>query len=440
MKTNFLAQLYKIGVVGLFVSTSFLASCKQDAPVGSTPTPTTTITSPIPKTPPQIIVPSDNKPLNLEAEIELGRHLFYDKQMSVDGSTSCASCHQADRGFSDLLQTSRGMNGQMGTRNAPGLTNVAYNTVFTWDGKFPTLEKHAPGPIFNAVEMGNNFFTSGKDTIGNRDTTGGGYGSKVGTNDTLMLFARLDGNPKVLPGTMVGATAMVDVNSVRKDKLGKNYYALLNAAWGPVTVTMSTDRGTTFTKVEAVAFTMDIIAKSIAAFERTFISNASPFDRYNSGDETAINDNAKNGFKLFIDTARANCVSCHSGYNFTDQQFHNNGILQNSPNVDSKDIGRGAITKNSADNFKYKTPTLRNVSLTGPWMHNGTFANSGATVEISLENVVRHYNFGGHATPGQDPRVRQLHLSDDEVRDISMFLMTLQDGSFSSNSSLSNPW
>ena len=128
MRTNFLAQLYKIGVVGLFVSTSFLASCKQDAPVGTGTTPTTTITSPIPKTPPQIIVPSDNKPLNLEAEIELGRHLFYDKQMSVDGSTSCASCHQADKGFSDLLQTSRGMKGQLPHAG----TNLQHNMQTPW--------------------------------------------------------------------------------------------------------------------------------------------------------------------------------------------------------------------------------------------------------------------------------------------------------------------
>jgi cytochrome c peroxidase len=409
-------------VACFLVAISLLSGCSKQDPVSPTsvitPNPvgggTPKLASPIPKTPPQIVYPSDNNPLDLTAEIELGRHLFFDKQLSVDGKVSCAGCHQPKSGFSDVSTFSRGMQGQMGSRNAPGLTNIAYNTIFTWDGRFPSLEKHAPGPIFNSVEMGNNF------SVTQRDTTPSDYNSGPGPNDTLFLFARLDGTANLR------SVHKADPNSKRVDINNVNYYTLMMKAWG--------------TNV----FSMDMIAKSIAAYERTFISTGSAFDQYNSGNENAISDDAKQGFQIFIDPMKGNCVSCHSGYNFTDQQFHNNGINGADGFVgNTTDIGRSTITKNKADNYKFKTPTLRNVALTGPWMHDGRFENdnSGGSAELSLESLIqRNYNRKTGPITGQDPLVRPLGLTGQEVAYVAEFLMTLTDYQFAKPATFTSPW
>ena len=342
----------------------------------------------IPKSPDALVIPADN-PMTA-AKIELGRHLFYDKQLSVDGSTACASCHQVAHGFSDIFPTSMGMQGQHGTRNAPALANVAYNTQFTWDGRFQTLETHAPGPIFNSVEMGNNFSTTAQDTVPS------GYNSGPGPNDTNFLFKRLNGRT-------------ADLN-------GQSYPNLFIAAWGSSNISM------------------DRIAKSIACFERTFISTQSTFDAYNNGDQTAYkyNPEALHGLQLFTDTKGANCVSCHSGYNFTDQQFHDNGIGINQIG----DKGRANVVINDKSLVGlFKTPSLRNVALTAPYMHDGSFA--------TLEDVLKNYNKGGnHRTTNTDARIKPLNLSDQDMADIIEFLKTLTDTKFTAidNTKFANPW
>jgi cytochrome c peroxidase len=413
------------GVIFVLGTAFFLASCSNhDTAIdanGNAP-----IISPIPKTPPVIAYPADNRPLDVQAEIELGRHLFYDKQMSVDGSTSCASCHQVQNGFADVLEFSTGFQNQHGMRNAPGLTNVAYNTSFAWDGKFSSLEKHALAPMFNSVEMGNNFST-GKDAA--RDTLSGTYNSKPGNNDTLLLFGRLDGFPGI-------RSAIAEPCSPRKDLQNNTYYMLIKKAWGPVTIPATTDGGQTKTTMTTIAYTMDIIARSIAAFERTIISNSSSFDRYNSGDQAAMSPPAIHGFQLFIDPSKANCVSCHSGYNFTDQQFHNNGTVLTS----HIDIGRAGLTKQDSDRYTFKTPSLRNVSLTRPYMHDGHIGVNASDARVALTAVINNYNAGGNHSKNQDARIRPLYLSDQDVSDIVEFLMQLQNGGFGSNTSLSNPW
>lgn len=382
--------------VFVVMAAMFLTSCKEStattdpsSPPSDDPVPVNTS---IPKSPGAFLDPADNP--SSAAKVELGRHLFYDKQMSVDGQTSCASCHDVASGFSDSrgLKTSMGFNSQMGTRNAPALANVAYNTVFTWDGRFPSLEKHAPGPIFNSLEMGNNF----SRTFSN-DTVSSGYNSKPGNNDTNFLFKRLNGDP-----------------SIRKDMNNKTYDQLRIAAWP-----------------NSQKLTMDIIAKSIAAFERTFISTQSDFDKYNNGDKQIFKYNpwAIQGFKLFTDPNGANCVSCHSGYNFTDQEFHNNGIGQSSD-----DKGHSAISKIPADDYTFKTPSLRNVALSGPYMHNGSFA--------SLDQVLRNYNQGGKPGTNHDQRIKPLNLSEQDMSNIIEFLRTLTDNNFVGDKSgkFSNPW
>ena len=383
----------RLGVA--FCALAFLlTSCKQDttgdSPASITPNNPTPVNTSIPKTPGAIPEPADNQ--STPAKIELGRHLFFDKTLSVDGTTSCGSCHDIGAGLSDIrgLATSMGFEHQMGTRNAPALANVAYNTAFTWDGKFKTLEEHAPGPIFNSLEMGNNFTNDPRAL----DSVPSGYNSKPGPSDTLFLFKRLNGRSG-------------DLN-------GKTYPDMFIAAWGTPKISM------------------DKIAKSIAAYERTFISTQSDFDKYNNGDQTVFkyNPEALHGLKLFTDVNGANCISCHSGYNFTDQQYHDNGIGINQQG----DKGRFAVSKNQSDVGKFKTPSLRNVALSAPYMHDGRFP--------TLEKVLSNYNTGGVHSANQDPKIKALNLSDQDISDIIEFLHSLTDHNFVSDraNKFDNPW
>jgi len=416
MKNHHLASLQSFCRVGFvfFVAALFASCTKQNAvettPVVPTPDPgTTPINSPIPKSAGMFIVPANN-PMNdpkTPARIELGRHLFFDKALSVDGSTSCASCHNPGMGFSDPrgMATSIGFEGRQGTRNAPALANVAYNTFYTWDGKFQTLEDHALAPIFNNIEMANNFSATGADPIST-----GYYHSDPGANDTLFLFGRIDGRQ--------ARTQVADPNSTKTDINGKNYYALLQAAWGSST------------------FSLDIIQKSIACFERTFISTQSTFDRFNTGDPSAYkyNPEALHGFQLFTDVQRTNCIGCHSGYNFTDQQFHNNGLAPRTTINGKIDSGRVGISKDPNDAFKFRTPSLRNVALSAPYMHDGRLQ--------TLEDVMAFYKTGGNSgAPNRDPKIKpSLNLNDQDVADIIEFLKTLSDPKFTTNSAYVSPW
>jgi cytochrome c peroxidase len=348
--------------------------------------------SPIPTSAGIMVVPSDNSMSdpNFAARAELGRHLFFDKSLSVDGSTSCGSCHEPTIGFADprRLATSMGFEQQMGTRNAPTLTNVAYNSFLTWDGRFPSLEKHAPGPIFNSLEMGNNF---SRTFSPQSDTVSSGYHSAPGGNDTSFLFKRLNGKGS--------------------DMAGIAYPRLFQAAWGTTKISL------------------DLIAKSIACFERTIVSTNSTFDQFNTG-KSGMTQSQLHGFQLFTDTKNANCIGCHSGYNFTDQQFHNNGI---GIGKDS-DSGRTNITKKSEDLYMFKTPSLRNVASTGPYMHDGRFT--------TLQQVLKNYNQGGMDpySLNKDSKIHPLGLSDADISDIIDFLGTLSDKGFTNNTAFLSPW
>jgi cytochrome c peroxidase len=402
-------------VVFVFFFAILLASCSKqntanNVPVVPNPDPgNTPINSPIPKSAGTFIVPAGN-PMNdpkTPARIELGRHLFFDRALSVDGSTSCGSCHNPGSGFADPrgMATSFGFGGRQGTRNAPALANVAYNIHYTWDGKFNTLEDHALAPIFNNIEMANNFSATGADPI-----TSGYYHSDPGANDTLFLFGRIDGRQ--------ARTQQADPNSSKVDIAGKTYYTLMMDAWGTST------------------YSLDLIQKSIACFERTFISTQSTFDRFNNGDPTAYkyNPEALHGFQLFTDVQRTNCVGCHSGYNFSDQQFHNNGLAV-VPTVNGRiDSGRVGISKDMNDAFKFRTPSLRNVALSAPYMHDGR--------KKTLDEVMAFYKNGGDKNvSNKDPMLRpSLNLNDQDISDIIEFLKTLTDPKFTMNTAFLSPW
>ncbi|MDH4274724.1 MAG: c-type cytochrome [Gammaproteobacteria bacterium] len=153
----------------------------------------------------------------------------------------------------------------------------------------------------------------------------------------------------------------------------------------------------------------DTLAKALASFERTIVSTESPFDRWAKGEEKAMSDAAKRGFALF--EGKANCVACHQGFNFTDDGFHNIGLKG------SKDPGRYAKKAIKSMQGAFKTPTLRDIALTAPYMHSGTYK--------TLTEVVEHYNRGGDAHDNLDPNVKPLNLSKQEVDDVVAFLNAL---------------
>lgn len=154
------------------------------------------------------------------------------------------------------------------------------------------------------------------------------------------------------------------------------------------------------------------IAKALAAFERTILCGESPFDRWRKGDNKAISDSAKRGFALFEGNAK--CTTCHEGFNFTDNGFHNIGV---KPIKDENDQGRFAVKKVAINKGAFKTPTLRDVALTSPYMHNGLYR--------TLEEVVEHYDRGGDVKENLSPNMTALNLSAQEKADLVAFMRTL---------------
>ena len=161
-------------------------------------------------------------------------------------------------------------------------------------------------------------------------------------------------------------------------------------------------------RIAGAADRVDTIAQAVATFERTIEPARAPFDRWVEGDEAAIPESAKRGFALF--TGKAACFACHSGWRFTDDNFHDIGI-------NSTDQGRGPVVKDEALNFAFKTPTLRSVALRAPYMHDASLATLG--------DVVRHYEKGGTARPSRSPLMRPIQLTDQERLDLVAFMETL---------------
>jgi cytochrome c peroxidase len=274
---------------------------------------------------PPVPIPEDNPPT--AETIALGRKLFFDPILSVDGTIACASCHDPKHGFADPKPVSTGVYGRKGKRNAMSILNAAYNHNQFWDGRARTLEEQAAGPVPNDLEFAHS-----------------------------------------LPGVE------------RKLAARPDYVDLFAKAFGPGRIT--------FEKV----------AKSIASYERTLVSGNSPFDRYfYGGDKTAMNDSAIRGLALYLNPSlrAANCVSCHridADYaTFTEPRFHNTGVAVDPLSGEILDLGRYLITREERLRGAFKTPTLRNIALTAPYMHNGSMK--------TLEEVVEFYFKGGRANP-----------------------------------------
>jgi len=340
---------------------------------------------------PPVPVPADNP--QTPEKIELGETLFHDDRFSTTGDVSCATCHDAGKAFTDSpLKVSEGINKLTGTRNAPTVVNAAYLTTQFWDGRSPSLEDQALHPFLNPVEMG------------------------------------LENHQPIL-------------DIVRTDP---SYVESFQKVFGKT----------------GEEITMTEVTQAIAAFERTQVAANSPFDRWLYGGETdALTDAQKRGFELFVNEGR--CVSCHvieqTQALFTDNRFHNIGVGINNiqddvpklagefikaeitaSEVDVKvltdaktsEIGRFAITRTFDHLGSFKTPTLRNIAVTAPYMHDGSVA--------TLRDVVVHYNNGGVTNEG-DPvndflsgGIRPLNLNDDQIDDLVAFMEALTSPEFES--------
>jgi cytochrome c peroxidase len=308
-------------------------------------------------------VPAAN-PLT-KGKVELGKQLYFDPRVSLDGTVSCATCHNPEKGWTDSpLATSVGIDGQVGARNAPTVLNAVYGRTMFWDGRAPSLEGQAQGPIQNPIEMGKQSY------------------KKI-------------------------------IERLRK-------------------ISGYTEQ---FQRVFGTDVTLDGLAKAIASFERAAaLSGNSKYDKYIKGDMKALSDSEKRGMVLFglrLDRdddfktdavpKKAECTSCHAGSNFTDEQFHNLGIGWNEQEHKFADLGRWAIdpigAKNDRNLGAFKTPTVRDVTRTPPYMHDGSLK--------TLEAVVEHYDKGGIPNPALDKDIKKLNLTEQEQKDVVAFMRAL---------------
>lgn len=326
----------------------------------------------------EVVVPVDNK--MTDERVALGRKLFFDKRLSADGTVACATCHDVERSFTDLRNASEGIGGKVGRRNAPTTMNAALLGSQFWDGRAATLEAQAVLPITNPIEMGQ--------------------------------------------PTPAAAVAAIENDA--------EYQKMFQAAYGRPA-------------------NMDDIGRAIAAFERTMIFLDAPFDRYVAGDAAAMSADAVAGWRLF--NGKARCVTCHpiSVVNpiGSDNRFHNIGVSARALNfdalaktalallaeddsmakidqlaleTDANQLGRFVVTRNYSDVGAFRTSQMRNVGITGPYMHDGTLQ--------TLWDVMDHYNKGGEPHAYLDGGIEPLALTEAEIDQVVAFMFALTDVRF----------
>lgn len=339
---------------------------------------------------PRPYVPADN-PMT-EAKVELGRHLFYDKRLSENQTQSCASCHKQSLAFTDGRATGLGSTGEDHPRSAMSLTNVAYLSTIGWANPSTLrLEDQAVVPIFGTdpIELG----LRGKEEL---------------------LFERLRAEPK--------------------------YQELFGAAYPELE-----DK-----------YTLTTLLHSLSAFERTMISGNSAYDRFVAGDATALSEAANRGRELF-NSERLECFHCHIGFTLQDSvlhacktspeiRFHNTGLynIGDGGQYPEPNTGVHEISGRPQDMGKFRAPTLRNVALTAPYMHDGSIE--------TLEEVLDHYAAGGRTisegpyagigsqNPLKSSLIAGFEISDAEKADVIEFLKSLTDEAFTTDPRFANPW
>lgn len=303
------------------------------------------ISGPLPTT----VVSPENNPTTAD-KVELGKQLFFDPRLSLTGTVSCNSCHNVMEGGDDGRPSSMGIHGRIGPRNAPTVWNSAFQTSQFWDGRSPSLEEQAKGPVVAAPEMGMPDHNKAIERIASIP----GYREK---------FSQVFGD---------------------KDSV-----------------------------------TLENAVKAIAAFERTLITPDSAYDRYAKGEKSAMTDSQIRGMQLFESTG---CTECHSGPALngwepgaTEPVFNEFPRYSNNEFVNkyslSKDHGRYEVTRQDEDKHLYKVPTLRNITITAPYFHNGAVNSLPEAVRVMAQTEL------------------DIKLSDQNVTDIVAFLTAL-DGKF----------
>jgi len=312
-----------LGMPGTLMAQAALAQPAPQAPFGLPP----------------VVWPADN-PYSA-SRVELGRYLFFDPRLSVNGRVSCATCHPPDHAFAGGDPAPVGVTGKPLRRRAPTLINRAYGRSQFYDGRAATLEAQISGPISNQDEMG---------------TT---------------------------PAAAAAAIARI-----------AGYAPLFEQAFGNSEVTF------------------ERITKAIASFERTILSGDAPYDRFLAGDKNTLSPAAKRGLQIFERTGE--CSECHNGFNFTNEKFSSLGI---GPDQQPPDLGLAGITGKRRDEGKFKVPTLREVALTGPYMHDRR--------EKTLDDVLEFYRKGGQPGRHLDSRIAPFFLDNASKADLRAFLESL---------------
>jgi cytochrome c peroxidase len=326
-------------------------------------------------------VPEDN-PMT-PSRIDLGRRLFKDRRLSRDASRACVSCHDPARAFSNGERFGRGAGGALGTRNVPALLNRAWGRSFFWDGRAATLEDQVLQPIVHRDELA--LSPAGIVALAKSD----GYRDQ---------FARAFDNPTNLP-------AVPGVPRPRGFTDGSS-----RTSRSPVSDrTVDPYAGLSSDDTR----TMQQVAFALASYVRTIQAGDSPYDRYIAGNRSSLSDAAQRGLTVF--RGKAACTGCHVGPTLSDDDFHNTGIAWRTGTL--TDEGRAAVTNLAAHRGAFKTPTLREVARTAPYMHDGSFA--------TLAEVIDFYNRGGAPNPALDPQLRPLKLSASEKQDLIAFLRSL---------------
>jgi cytochrome c peroxidase len=284
-------------------------------------------------------IPEDNA--LTAAKVRLGRDLFRNAILSRDRTIACASCHDPRRAFTDGRSLAVGVDGKVGTRNAPTLINRVYGRSQFWDGRAHSLEQQVLEPIENPRELG-----AGVDTAVRRLVSSPLYRLRF-----RVAFGR-------------------DVNA-------------------------------------------QDLARALASYVRTILAGNSPFDRYANGIANALSDEARSGLEIF--RGKAGCSTCHSGPTMSDERFHNTGVAWQGG--EWKDLGRFLVTGAAQDRGAFKTPTLREVDRTAPYMHDGSLS--------TLDAVIDYYDRGGNPAPSRDADLKPLGLTADEKRQLIAFLRSL---------------
>jgi cytochrome c peroxidase len=328
------------------------------------------------------------------AKVELGRHLFHDTRLSANGAMSCASCHDQARAFTDGQAISKGVTGEVGTRSAMSLANVAYLPVLTWQNpQLTSLEVQALIPLFgeHPVEMG-----------------------LAGREQQLFAMFKSDATYRRLFAQAFPAEA------------GQG---------------------------EAALYSLSTLTKALASFQRSLLSFDSPYDRYRYGGQmSALGAAAKRGEELFFGE-KLECYHCHGGFNFTDNLkhartpfpelgFHNTGLYNED--------GKGAYPKASPgiveftgeprDAGRFRTPSLRNVAVTAPYMHDGSISTLSDVLRTHYARAGRAVHAGRAANPLRSEFIAGFEISETEIADVVAFLESLTDERFLSEPRHRSPW